>query len=41
MLKRMLRIPLIMGMLFVALASAMTGDKFDKYFEGETDITNY
>jgi hypothetical protein len=41
MVKRMLRIPLIMAMLFLAIVSALGGDKFSNYFEGEKDITNY
>jgi hypothetical protein len=41
MLKRMQRIPVIMAMLFVALVSALGGDRFDRYFEGDKDITDY
>lgn len=41
MFKRMLRIPLIMAMLFLALVSALAGDRFNRYFEGDQDITTY
>lgn len=41
MLHRMLRIPLIAAMLFLALVSALSGGKFGNVFEGESDITDY
>lgn len=41
MVKRMLRVPLIMAMLFLALVSALGGDAFIRRFEGDKDLIEY
>jgi hypothetical protein len=41
MLHRVLSIPLIVAMLFLALVSALSGGKFGSVFEGESDIIDY